>query len=72
MLERLPPDFSEWIQLIRAEYREMPGLHLSKRQAQRLWNLDQESCERIFTALEETHFLKRTAGDAYTRADRGC
>ena len=31
---------TDWLQLIRAEYHEIPGLHLTKPQVQRLWNLD--------------------------------
>jgi hypothetical protein len=61
--------FTDWVRLIQSEYVEMPGLHLSKRQAQRLWNLDRDSAEVIFDALESAHFLKRTANDTYVRAD---
>ena len=50
----------------------MPGLHLSKRQAQRLWNLDPASAEMILDALEAAHFLKRTANEMYIRADLEC
>jgi len=64
--------FSDWVRLIQSEYFEMPGLHLSKRQAQRLWNLDRDSTEVIFDALESAHFLKRTANDMYVRADVCC
>jgi hypothetical protein len=62
-------NFHDWVRLIQSEYAEMPGLHLSKRQAQRLWNLDRHSTEMIFDALESAHFLKRTANDNYVRAD---
>ena len=62
-------NFNDWLRLIQSEYAEMPGLHLSKRQAQRLWNLDSHSCEVIFEALEASHFLKRMGNDSYVRAD---
>jgi hypothetical protein len=62
-------NFCDWIRLIPAEYFEMPGLHLSKRQAQRLWNLDEQSTQVIFDALEAAHFLKRMPNDVYIRAD---
>jgi hypothetical protein len=65
-------EFADWLQLIRSEYAEMPGLHLSKRQAQRLWGLDAECCQALLDALEAARYLKRTANDAYTRADIGC
>jgi hypothetical protein len=61
--------FDDWVELVQSEYSEMPGLHLSKRQAQRLWNLDARSCDVIFEALEASHFLKRTLADSYVRAD---
>jgi hypothetical protein len=47
----------------------MPGLHLSKRQAQRMWNLDAHSADEIFNALEASHFLRRLPDDVYIRAD---
>jgi hypothetical protein len=65
-------NFSDWVRLIQSEYAEMPGLHLSKRQAERLWNLDRRSAEVIFDALERSSFLRRTPNDTYVRADIGC
>ena len=62
-------NFCDWVRLIQSEFVEMPGLHLSKRQAQRLWNLDQRSAEIIFEALEQSRFLRRTPNDMYARAD---
>jgi hypothetical protein len=61
----------EWIRLVQAEYAEMPGLHLSKRQAQRLWNLDPQSIDMVLEALESSHFLRRTPKGMYTRAEIG-
>jgi hypothetical protein len=59
------------MQLVQSEYSEMPGLHLSKCQAQRLWNLDPETCDAIFETLEALHFLRRMPNDSYVRADAG-
>jgi hypothetical protein len=72
MQESLAENFCQCIHLIEAEFAEMPGLHLSKRQAQRLWNLDQPSADAIFDALEASHFLRRTPNNMYIRADIGC
>jgi hypothetical protein len=58
--------------MVRSEFAEMPGLHLSKRQAQRLWNLDARSVDTILEMLEASHYLRRTADDVYVRADLGC
>ena len=63
--------FSECVRLIRLEYTDMPGLHLSKCQARRLWNLDSRSCDVLFEALEASHFLRRLANDSYVRVDIG-
>ena len=59
---------TDWIQLIRAEYHEMPGLHLTKRQVQRLWNLDATMCEAVLEALEAARVLRRTQTGAYVKA----
>ena len=64
--------FYDWVRLIQSEYVEMPGLHLSKRQAQRLWNLDARSTDMIFEALEASNFLRRMPNDMYIRADVSC
>jgi len=64
-------NFCDWVRLIQSEFAEMPGLHLSKRQAQRLWNLDEQSADAIFGALEASNFLKRMPNDMYMRADVG-
>jgi hypothetical protein len=61
-----------WLWLVKSEYTEMPGLHLSKQQAQRLWNLDVRSADVIFNALEASNFLRRMPNDTYMRADLGC
>jgi hypothetical protein len=71
MQQSVMDNFYEWVRLIQAEYAEMPGLHLSKRQAQRLWNLDAGSTDVIFTALEASNFLRRMPNDIYIRADVG-
>jgi hypothetical protein len=61
----------DWVGLIKAEYAEMPGLHLSKRQAQRMWNLDARSADVIFDVLEASNVLRRMPNDVYIRADIG-
>lgn len=62
---------AKWITVIRSEYLEMPGLHLTGRQAQRLWNLDPVTCEALLMALVDTRFLRRTPAGVYARADYG-
>jgi hypothetical protein len=58
---------TDWLHLIQAEYCEMPGLHLTKAEVQRLWNLDAPTCEAILAALETSSFLRRTQTGRYIR-----
>jgi hypothetical protein len=66
------PKLSE--QLIRrvcGEYLEMPGMRLSRTQAQRLWGLDEETCTQILEFLVEARFLRLSARDTYGRLTEG-
>lgn len=49
------------VELIRSEYLQLPGLSLTKVQAQRLWGLDAPTCERLFEALVGERFLRKTS-----------
>jgi len=41
----------DWLHLIRAEYLEMPCLQLTRQQVQRLWGLDELTCNALLEAL---------------------
>ena len=56
------------VQLIQMEYLEMPELKLTFWQAQRLWNLSAELCDRSLAFLISAGFLTRTATGAYIRS----
>ena len=45
---------------IRGEFREMPGLSLTLRQASRLWNLDPVVCDTALRILVEERYLDHT------------
>lgn len=60
---------ADWLQLIRAEYVEIPGLSLTRAQMQRLWGLDAVLCEALVAALIEVRFLRCTRQDAYVRVE---
>jgi hypothetical protein len=49
------------IRQVRAEFLEMPGLCLTRAQAQRLWSLDPPTCEALLNSLIDSRFLRRTA-----------
>jgi hypothetical protein len=56
------------VQLIQMEYREMPDLKLTCRQAQRLWSLSPEMCQRALVSLTQARFLLLTRDGAYVRS----
>jgi hypothetical protein len=64
----LTPAFEQLAQRIRSEYREMPGLNVTRDQARCLWALDQDVCDRLLAHLVRTGFLARTAQNTYVRA----
>ena len=57
---------SRWLDLIQAEYREMPGLSLSKPQMQRLWGFDALMCDALVDALVAARVLRQTVRGGYT------
>ena len=62
--------FSEWVALVRAEYLEMPGLALTKRQMGRLWALDPSACDAIVDVLVASHFLHQAPDHTFVRQPR--
>lgn len=54
----------ETLRRVRAEFLEMPGLKLTVPQAQRLWGVDQRTCEAVIEELTATRFLARTRDGA--------
>jgi hypothetical protein len=59
----------DWVELMSAEYLEMPGLALSKPQARRLWGLDGDTCDVLLEHMVNARFLRKTADNLYVRAD---
>jgi len=62
-----PHDFpaSHWVTLIRSEYREMPDLHLTPAQMQRLWGLGPDTCAEVVDALLAEQAVRLTLAGAY-------
>jgi hypothetical protein len=58
----------DWMHVIEAEYREMPGLTLTKPQVRRLWCLEPKVCDEVLEALISADFLAHTHGDSYVLA----
>jgi hypothetical protein len=53
---------------VRAEYLEMPGLHLTIDQVQRLCGIERRTCTTVLDNLVEEHFLCVKPNGAYARA----
>jgi len=56
---------------IRGEYLEMPGLRLTRPQAQRLWGLDEQTCMKLLDRLVDLKFLVVGADGNYMRLTEG-
>jgi hypothetical protein len=65
----MPDDRLE--RLVHAEFREMPGLRLTRQQAQRLWGLDQTTCVQLLAALVDSGFLTIMPDGRYARVGDG-
>jgi hypothetical protein len=56
---------AELLRRVEAEYREMPGLRVTRPQAQRLFGLREDICARVLTALVDQALLRRDPNGAY-------
>ncbi len=59
------------VELIRMEYYEIPGMTLTFWQAQRLWNMSEELCERALLSLVRDNFLMVTPAGTFVRRPDG-
>jgi len=60
---------ADCLPIVRGEFREMPGLRLTKPQVQRLCSVDARTCEALLRVLVRRHVLRRTQNGAYARVD---
>ena len=54
--------------LVRGEFREMPGLTLTVAQAGRLWSLDPQTCTEVLMDLVDAGFLCRKPDGTFCRS----
>src|SRR4029434_2252605 len=54
-----------WLPLVRGEFRELPALHLTKPQVQRLWGLDPRPCDALLATLGDGRCLRQTRNGTY-------
>jgi hypothetical protein len=72
MPERAREEVSDVIlQRVYGEFLEMPGMRVTLSQAQRLWGLDERTCQLLLEYLVATKFLYRSAHGNYGRSSDG-
>ena len=59
------PRVERFVEIVQTEYREMPGLHLTRPQVRRFLGVDVMTCDLVLELLEQRKFLRRTPKDAY-------
>lgn len=57
------------VRRITAEFRELPGLVLSLKQASRFLGVDEEACARILAGLTKAGILRQTDAQTYARRE---
>jgi len=60
-------DIENAVQLLRAEYAELPGLSLTPVQVERLLDIDRRTAEAVLGALVDARFLRRRPDGRYVR-----
>ncbi|HEX5110209.1 MAG TPA: hypothetical protein VFV95_17280 [Vicinamibacterales bacterium] len=65
------PDVTQWAGLIEAEYRELPGLNLTRRQIQRIWGLDESACDSVMRSLVTRRILCETDAGTFVACEPG-
>jgi hypothetical protein len=61
------PHILETLVRMQTEWTEMPQLKITRRQAERLWSLSNETCETAFATLIRKGFLVQAPDGAYVR-----
>jgi hypothetical protein len=61
----LEPRVDRIVEMVQTEYREMPGLQLTKSQMQRFLGIDVLTCDAVLDRLERQRFLRRTRKNVY-------
>ena len=62
------PSIQQLVTLIWSEYLEIPRLHLTRAQMERLWAIDPATTDVVLRILVNAHFLAETSQHAYVRA----
>jgi hypothetical protein len=63
-----PERIEDCMRMVQAEFREMPGLLLTRTQIQRLWHMDDAACDTVLGELVARGVLRLTRRGAYVLA----
>ena len=66
-----PVLLDDWLRLVRAEYEELPDLHLTRAEVERLWGLDAPMADAILATLVSSGVLRKTARGGYIKSNAG-
>lgn len=66
-----PALLEDWLRLVRAEYEELPDLHLTRAEVERLWGLDPPTAEAILSTLVSAGVLRQTSRGGYVKSTAG-
>lgn len=66
-----PALLEDWLRLVRAEYEELPDLHLTRAEVERLWGLDASTADVILSTLVASGVLRKTARGGYIKTQTG-
>ena len=61
------PALDDVLNRVKGEYHEMPGMCVTRMQAQRLWGLDSATCELVLTTLLERGVVRRISRGMYVK-----
>jgi hypothetical protein len=66
-----PALIEDWLRLVKAEYEELPDLHLTRAEVERLWGLDPSTADAILSTLEAEGVLRKTSRGGYIKSNAG-
>jgi Nse1 non-SMC component of SMC5-6 complex len=66
-----PTWLTDWRQVVRGEFEEIPDLRVTTEQASDRWNLEASHLEAILDSLVDSGFLCRSPEGVYSSGARG-
>jgi hypothetical protein len=66
-----PMLLDDWLRLVKAEYEELPDLHLTRAEVERLWGFDSTTADAVLSELVSAGVLRKTLRGAYIKSNDG-